>query len=223
MGASSLICVFAKPPVPGIAKTRLAAEIGDAQAARLARAFLADTWRTVSGATWARAILATTGGSASDFGLPGSPEIWLQGEGDLGARLERIFRRGLAEADVVLAIGADSPGLPERILVEARDALATTDAVLGPTEDGGFYLVGLKRCPQGLFDDLPWSQATTFAVTRARFEGHGLGVRALEPWFDVDRLADLERLRRAIERGGLDAPATSRLVALSGTREAACG
>lgn len=212
MAAPGLLCVFAKPPVPGRVKTRLAARLGDVHAAALARAFLADTWEVVSSATWARAVLATTEGTASDFGLPGQPNIWLQGEGDLGKRLEHIIQRGLTEAEFVIAIGADTPGLPERLLAEARDELARADAVLGPSDDGGFYLAGLKRCPQGLFDDLPWSERTTFAATRARLEQRGMVVRVLQPWFDVDQAEDLDRLRCSIELGEIHAPATHRLL-----------
>lgn len=212
MAAPGLICVFAKPPVPGKVKTRLAARVGDTHAANLARAFLADTWEIVSSATWARAALATTEGAASDFGLPEHTNIWLQGEGNLGERLERIIQRGLTEAEFVIAIGADTPGLPERLLSKARDELRRADAVLGPSDDGGFYLVGLKRCSQGLFDDLPWSEATTFSATLARLERRGMVVRILESWFDVDELADLNRLRAAIERDSLQAPATRRLL-----------
>lgn len=223
MNDSSLLCVFAKPPVPGKVKTRLAAELGDIRAADLARAFLTDTWELASSATWARSILATTEGSASEFGLPGLPEIWLQGEGDLGAKLESIVRRGLAESSVVIAIGADSPGLPTRRLVEARDALATFDAVLGPSEDGGFYLVGLKHCPPGLFADLRWSEPTTFAATRKRLEQRGMRVRILPPWFDVDHPADLDRLRLALERGTVHASATAKALQTMSRAEVSCG
>jgi len=104
MANRGLICVFAKPPVPGEAKTRLATTVGKVHAAALARAFLKDTWELVSRVKWARAILATTEGTAKAFGLSGPVKTWLQGDGDLGKRLERIIQRGLAEAD--FAMGA---------------------------------------------------------------------------------------------------------------------
>ncbi len=208
----ALICVFAKPPVPGKVKTRLGAEIGDAYAAALARAFLKDTWALVSSLKWARAILATTEDTANAFGLSGEVNLWLQGDGDLGRRLEHIIQRGLAEADCVIAVGADSPGLPERLLVEAHERLAKTDAVLGPSDDGGFYLIALKRCPSGLFSDLPWSTSTTFAATRERLKERGMSVCVLDAWFDVDRTEDLERLRSMIGRGELQANETARVL-----------
>jgi rSAM/selenodomain-associated transferase 1 len=209
-----VVCVFAKPPRPGEAKTRLAATIGEVSAAELARAFLQDTFALVSSLTWARTVIATTDGTPEDLGLPGRPSIWFQGDGDLGERLERILRRALAEADVAIAIGADTPGLPERLLVEAARALANADAVLGPSEDGGFYLLGLKECPEGLLAGLPWSERTTSAATLSRLLGRGLAATTLEPWFDVDRPEDLERLRSSIDRGATHAPATARLLSV---------
>jgi rSAM/selenodomain-associated transferase 2/rSAM/selenodomain-associated transferase 1 len=210
-----VLCVFAKPPRPGNVKTRLAAGVGHSMAARLAGAFLQDTWALVSGLSWARPVLATSEGAAADFDLPGGCTLWPQGDGDLGQRLERILRRALSEADLALAIGADTPGLPARLLMEATRALAEADAVLGPCEDGGFYLLGLKRCPRGLLSDLGWSKPTTFADTQARLRERGLVVRVLEPWFDVDTPEDLDRLRSSIICGVLHAPATACLLAAS--------
>lgn len=212
MGTRCILCVFAKPPRSGEAKTRLAAKVGEVSAAELAQAFLLDTFALVSSLTWARTVIATTDGTPNDLGLPGRPSIWLQGDGDLGERLERILRRALAEADVAIAIGADTPGLPERLLGEAPRALAKADAVLGPSEDGGFYLLGLKQCPEGLLAGLPWSEPTTGAATLSRLAERGLAVTTLEPWFDVDRPEDLARLRSSIDRGAIHAPATARLL-----------
>jgi rSAM/selenodomain-associated transferase 1 len=218
---TGLIGVFAKPPTPGKAKTRLAAKVGPNRAAELASAFLGDTWALATSVPWARAVLASTDEAPEQFALPGSPEIWLQGEGDLGARLERVVRRGLTEADFVVAIGADSPGLPPLRLDQARAALlSNADAVLGPSEDGGFYLVGLRRCPEGSFSAIPWSDSTTLDATRARLLARGLTVELIEPWFDVDVPDDLERLRGALARGEIDAPRTAAV--LFGSREDPC-
>ena len=126
------ICVFAKPPRPGRAKTRLASAVGEEGAARLARAFLEDTWDTVSGLPWANAVLASTEADRDALGLDEDTPLWLQGEGDLGQRMERVLARALRDAPWAMALGADSPGLPPGVLERARDALAASDAVLGP-------------------------------------------------------------------------------------------
>lgn len=199
------ICIFAKPPVAGQVKTRLALP---GRAAELARAFLIDTHESIVELGWAQPIVASTG--ALDAGLRArlAPTVWPQGDGDLGARLERVLRRALEEAPAAIAIGADSPGIPRSRHDEARAALATNDAVIGPADDGGFYLLGLTRCPEGLLRDLPWSSPDTFDATVARLRAHGLSVAILEPWFDVDHPDDLERLRRVLAARPGAAPAT---------------
>jgi rSAM/selenodomain-associated transferase 1 len=211
------LCVFAKPPRAGDVKTRLASAIGSARAATLALAFLEDTWAAASVLPWARAVLASTDPSAIRCaGLVRGP-VWPQGKGDLGERLERILRRALRQTPLALAIGTDTPGLPPVLLSEARSALRCADAVLGPCEDGGFYLLGLRRCPPGLLRGLPWSAAETFQRTVERLRGRGLETAVISPWFDVDRPADLECLRALVARGELHAPRSAHaLEALDG-------
>lgn len=202
------VCVFAKPPVVGAAKTRLAPEIGADGAARLARAFFEDTWATVRALAWARPILATTTRDATAFGLSPDVELWEQGPGDLGARMERILARAVAEAGRAIVVGADLPGLPARHLELAHAALATHDAVLGPVDDGGFYLIGLARVPVGLLADLPWSTAETLRRTEQRLRTAGLTLARAPFWFDVDEPHDLVRLRSLLARHPARAPRT---------------
>ena len=148
------VCIFAKPPVPGEVKTRVLAVLHPASAADLASAMLLDTWRTVEFCAGVRPILATT--APGDFPIAISPaDVWLQGEGDLGRRIERILTRALLQAPAAIAVGADSPTLTAAHLAAALDALKTNDAVLGPSMDGGFYLLGLRKCRPGLFAALP--------------------------------------------------------------------
>ncbi|MBW1880006.1 MAG: TIGR04283 family arsenosugar biosynthesis glycosyltransferase [Deltaproteobacteria bacterium] len=206
------ICVFAKPPVPGGVKTRLAPAMGQDGAAALARAFLADTWATVTGVPWATPVIASTTEDPEALGVDGDTEVWLQGEGDLGARMERVISRALRSGPWAIAIGADSPGLPQTQLDAARDALQEADAVLGPTPDGGYYLLGLRRCPPGLLGELPWSQSNTLVATRRRLEERGLTVRMLPPFFDVDEPRDLRRLRAFLDQFPDAAPHTRRVL-----------
>jgi rSAM/selenodomain-associated transferase 1 len=202
-----LICIFAKPPVTGQVKTRLAAALGQEHAAELARAFLEDTIAAARELTWAEAVVASTGPVAC--GVP----VLLQGDGDLGARIERVMRAALQRAPYAIAIGADAPALPSRFLEAAREALERADAVIGPADDGGFYLLGLRRCSEGLLAGLPWSSPETFAHTAARLRERGLRVEVLERWFDVDRPEDLERLRKLLRDGKIRAPRTASLLA----------
>jgi rSAM/selenodomain-associated transferase 1 len=210
MRHEATVCVFAKPPRPGLVKTRLAAAVGELHAAALARAFFEDIWSAVSSLPWAKAVLATTEPAAGEWPGAKRAPMWPQGTGDLGDRLERVIRRALQDAPLALAIGTDTPGLPPILFSQARAALRDADAVLGPCEDGGFYLLGLRRCPQDLLGDLPWSAPDTFVQTLSRLRERGLRTAVIAPWFDVDRPADLARLHALIARGELHAPATAR-------------
>jgi len=201
------ICVFAKPPVPGRVKTRLATLLGSRGAAELAKAFLQDTWASVCAPPWAKPVLASTEEGAQEF-VRGPIEMWQQGEGDLGARLESISRRALRDHFRMIAIGADSPGLPAKYLEQAREALNHSDAVIGPSEDGGFYLLGLRRCPEGLLSGIPWSAPTTCLETIAKLQATGLTVYILDNWFDVDTEQDLEKLNSLVTVKQIEAPAT---------------
>lgn len=207
MSAEATICIFAKPPIAGQVKTRLAAALGADAAARLARAFLEDTVESVRALLWAQPALATTVQVEADI------PVLLQGEGDLGARIERVLRAALERAPIAVAIGADAPALPARLLESARAALQAADVAIGPAEDGGFYLLALRRCPEGLLADLPWSVPGTLAATVKRLRSWGLRSVLLEPWFDVDRPEDLERLRTLIGQRIVRAPRTERELA----------
>ncbi|MBN1205850.1 MAG: TIGR04282 family arsenosugar biosynthesis glycosyltransferase [Myxococcaceae bacterium] len=202
------LCVFAKPPRAGATKTRLAPAVSDEGAASLARAFITDTWATVTRLPWARPVLASTGPWPEGL-LPAPVEVWQQGEGDLGARMEHILLRGLEVCPAVMALGADIPGLPVAHLEAAHAALAHADAVFGPSDDGGFYLLALRRLPAGAFANLPWSQPETLTRTEERLSSLGLTVAHVAPFFDVDVPADLERLERELKAGTLHAPATA--------------
>lgn len=211
------VLVFAKPPRPGEAKTRLAEGIGPQAASALARAFFQDTWAEVSSRRWADPVLATTEPDAPEWRDLGVRRAWPQGGGDLGDRLERTLGRALESAPAALVVGTDSPGLPGALLDDARRALETADAVLGPAGDGGFYLLGLRRIGDGLLEGLPWSTDETFERTKERLFERGLSVHVLPPFFDVDLPGDLEPLRRRLLRGEIRAPATARALMRLGT------
>ena len=202
------VIVFAKPPINGEVKTRLASAIGAERASSLARAFIEDTWSLVRGLPWADSVLATTRAFVLDVGEIEPGRLWPQGDGDLGQRIERVMQRALVRWPSAIALGADTPGLPVRLLDEARAALRRADAVLGPADDGGFYLLGLRRCSLGLLVDLPWGERNTFEMTRSRLQRSGLEPVILERWFDVDRWEDLRRLGDLLDTGVVVAPAT---------------
>jgi uncharacterized protein len=205
----SYVCVLAKTPVAGRVKTRLARAIGAEPASRLAMAFLEDTNALLRSLPWVHPVLALSEGPIA-LALHGT-ERWPQGDGDLGARIERTLTRALALAPTALAIGSDTPHLPVELLAGARDALRDHDAVLGPCADGGFYLLGLRdgaHIEPGLLRDLPWSSPETCAHTAARLRDRRLHAAILPSWFDLDELSDLARLRSLLDAGELHAPRT---------------
>lgn len=206
----AMVCIFVKPPEPGAVKTRLIPELGPERTAELAEAFLEDTVAMVRTLPWAECIIAATKAFERSYFKP--EEVWLQSEGDLGDRLEKVLRLALKRRAIVLAIGGDSPGLPAAYLQTARDALKTADAVLGPSADGGFYLMGLKDCPAGVLDGIQWSHSTTLAATVHKLEQFGMKTVLIDPWFDIDSHEDLERLRRQLATDPSAAPRTAELL-----------
>lgn len=202
------VCIFVKPLVGGQVKTRLIPSLGAEGAAALAEAMFQDTRTIVQTVPWAREILASTAPLPESL-ASNNNEVWLQGKGNLSVRLERILRRALSYSEMAIAIGADSPGLPLEVFEQARSRLQSADAVFGPCEDGGFYLLGLRRCPPGLLDAIAWSQQDTLLQALARLRKFGLRSSLLERWFDVDRPDDLDRLCSRIEFVQMVAPRTA--------------
>lgn len=199
MPDSAALCIFAREPVPGRAKTRLARLLGAENAALLARAFLLDTLDRLQrfpGDLW---LAHTPADAAEAFReliaeQTEPPFLMPQSEGDLGFRLESALDRLLARGySRVLLLGADSPTLPWPAVMALHDALDDHDFSLGAADDGGFWGLGARCCPPGLLDDIPWSAPETFAATRARLAGSG-SVALAPAWYDVDEPADLRRL-----------------------------
>lgn len=200
--ARSCLGLMAKWPVPGKVKTRLELEPRDA--ARLYTAFVADLMVELAGVAEATVLVVAgreppplDAGDAAPL-----PDGWLrwpvvrQRGQDLGARLDAAFEDlGVGSRPVVL-VGADHPDLPRHEVESAFAILASSDVVLGPTLDGGYYLIGLNRPLSGLFRDMPWSTPDLLRATIERALALGLLARATRPWYDVDRPADLRFLRQ---------------------------
>lgn len=178
------------------------------------RAFLHDTWATITALPWARPILATTTLDPTPFGLGDGIELWLQGDDDLGARMQRVVNRALETSPCALVLGADVPGLPGAHLDAALASLAHADVVLGPTADGGFYLLGATRLQTAALTGISWSTSMTRlqTVTQLRATGHLVG--KAPPWFDVDEPDDLLRLRSWLTTHPTQAPHTRSVLGL---------
>lgn len=207
---STVLTVMAKAPRPGRAKTRLAASLGGALAARLARALLRDTWSSASRLPGVAARISTPDPSA--LGRILGVRCHLQGDGDLGDRIERALLEGLREADRALVIGSDAPDVPPAAIRAVVDALSTMDVVLGPVPDGGFWILGVRRWVPGILAGVRWSVEDTLEQVEDRLDAAGL-TRARGPaWQDVDDAAGLDALADRLARGEGKAPRTWRVL-----------
>jgi len=205
------LAVFAKAPLPGRVKTRLALPPGEA--ARLYAAFVRDTLGKAAALGPPICVFYDSDRALLEPLAPDGIRWADQDGGDLGARLARV-------PAPCLILGTDSPHLPPSVLRAALDALPRFDVVLGPAEDGGYYLIGLRDRQPLLFDDIAWSTDAVMAQTLARASALGLSVFQTPPWYDLDTPADLRRLARALEAVPLgsedDCPATRAALAASG-------
>jgi rSAM/selenodomain-associated transferase 1 len=121
--------------------------------------------------------------------------LYPQGEGDLGARMQRAFESALTRARRAILVGSDIPALSTQHLRDAERALVGgDDVVIGPAEDGGYVLIGLSRCDPELFRGIPWGGSEALAETRRRIAALGWRLIELPALWDVDRPEDLERL-----------------------------
>ncbi len=204
MRTRATICIFARPPLPGRTKARLAAELGPEAAAAIARALLADTLAAARAVPDARVVLSVTEPFQGESGL--DLEQWVQPSGGLGKRVEWTLRRALRVSPIALALGADTPGLAPSMLKQALRLLETHDAMVGPAADGGFYLLGVKACPGGLLDGIRWSGRTTCSDTVARLQDASLSCGFGVPWFDLDTAADLKRAAALLREDAIAAP-----------------
>jgi rSAM/selenodomain-associated transferase 1 len=180
-----MIIVFARAPVPGEAKTRLIPRLGALRAARLHARLTRETMETARAANCGPVELHLARRHSLFKGAT------LQRGGGLGERMHYAFSK--AKMPAVL-IGSDCPALTPADLRRAMRLLcAGYDAVLAPAEDGGYALIGLKRCKPELFSGIDWSSPRVYGQTVKKLSGYRW--RALRRVWDVDRPEDLERLR----------------------------
>jgi rSAM/selenodomain-associated transferase 1 len=191
---------MAKEPLAGRTKTRLCPPLSGQEAAELYRCFLLDTLELMQGVASAQPIVAYHPDEAGAFFRRFAPSGFYfipQVGADLGERLDHVLthclQNGFRQAVVT---DSDSPTLPVAYLEQAFRALddPAVDVVLGPCEDGGYYLIGLKSPCAALFRGIVMSTSTVLAETLERAQEQGLRVACLPRWYDVDTYEDLARL-----------------------------
>jgi len=210
------LIIFAKQPLPGRVKTRLTPFLTPAAAADIYRCMLFDTLNKVQKLERVDRYLFYEAGddAAAYFQMAATGmEAYPQRGSDLGERMSDAFQRTLARGyDVAAIIGTDSPDIPVAFLEEAFLRLEDekVDAVFGPSEDGGYYLIALKRLHAVLFEGIEWSGPSVLAVSLAVAERAGIRSALLSMWHDVDTVDDLRRPDLLDERNG--APLTRRFI-----------
>jgi uncharacterized protein len=228
------LAVMTKAPRAGKVKTRLTPPLTPEEAAALNICFLRDTTTAIADAVsehLARGIAVYTPAGAEDEYagiLPADFDLVPQRGDAFGERLifatEDLLSLGF---DSVCLIDSDSPTVPQRAFSEAAKILAEKEnaVVLGPAEDGGYYLIGLKKLHRSLFQDIDWSTERVLEQTIARAKEIPLDVHLLPVWYDVDDRATLRRLCREFfaangsASGGYSAPATRKYLAALLKRE----
>ena len=191
---------MAKAPGATAVKSRLHSVLGAETATRLYECFLRDRLDGLGAVAGIDCVVAFTP-AAAEAAIAGiaPPRFTLlaQRGADLGARLDAVLTELLAAGHPgAIAIDSDSPTLPMDYVSEAASRLlrGAADAVVGPCDDGGYYLIGLRQPQPLLFEAMPWSTARVLPLTLERAQRLGLRMHVLPPWFDVDTEADLVRL-----------------------------
>lgn len=192
------LVIMAKAPLIGRVKTRLARDIGAVEALRFFRTASASLIRRVGrDPRWRTLIAVSPDRAVHDKGVwpQDIPRVG-QGEGDLGCRMGSLFR-DLPPGPVVI-IGADIPGIEKKHIADAFAALGESDTVIGPAEDGGYWLVGQKRRPRvkEIFAGVRWSSEETMADTLKNIREQNMSVALLDRLADIDEGADLARWRK---------------------------
>lgn len=190
---------MAKAPLPGLAKTRLIPVLGADGAARLAASLLEHTMQQARaaklGPVWLACAPDTTHAAFAAQSQQGVVALAAQGEGDLGARMQRQFELAFGQgAARAIVIGTDAPALDAAMLRRAAEALADSDAVFVPAADGGYVLIGLRRVLPALFEAMPWSTNAVMATTRERLSQAAMRHVELPVVHDIDEPADLIHL-----------------------------
>ncbi len=197
------LAVMTKVPRAGQVKTRLTPPLSPQEAAELSICFLRDTAATLGrialGGNARGIAIYTPSGAEKEIEeiLPVEMDLVPQRGDALGERLifatEDLFSLGFK---AVCLISSDSPTVPSHSFSQAVEILSTHEdtVVLGPSDDGGYYLIGFNKAQPALFENIPWSTERVLEQTIARAKENGLNVLLLPPWYDVDDGAGLRRL-----------------------------
>ena len=186
--------IFIKNPEAGKVKTRLAKSIGDLEALQIYKKLLKRTLTVAAQSEVRKQVWYSTFIDKEDEISTDTFEKYLQTGSDLGARMSGAFQQAFKDgADRVVIIGSDCPDLNEDVLEDAFKQLENCDLVIGPSEDGGYYLLGMNRFYGALFNDVEWSTESVLESTIDRASEIGLNIEKLPVLNDIDTVEDLRK------------------------------
>ncbi|OQW97999.1 MAG: hypothetical protein BWK74_05545 [Desulfobacteraceae bacterium A6] len=189
-----LLVVFAREPVPGLVKTRLAKDVGIAAAAALYDLMLRHVVNSVISPQYDIVFSKTpeSGGACFESIAPGAI-VRDQPEGDIGEKMSGVFRAEFARGyKRICIIGTDCPGISSSGILRAFELLGNIELVLGPSSDGGYHLIGMSVFHQELFEGIAWGTDEVLSGTLGIARSLGIDYGCLEVRTDIDKIADLE-------------------------------
>lgn len=200
---TELLAIFARTPKLGSVKTRLSPPLTAEQALTLHRALVEDTldhFGSIARPELSKLLLLSE--PLEDPGSLSIPEGWtttVQAPGGLGDKLANLFQSGFQRGvRRLVVLGSDSPTVPREVIHEAFDDLEHRKVVIGPAEDGGYYLLGCSEWIPELFQNIDWGTRAVLEQTMNIVKAKELPVSTLIPWYDIDRNEDLQKLRQEI-------------------------
>lgn len=211
-GGDCTLVIMAKAPKPGTVKTRLAQCLPPPAVTALYRCLLDDTMTLAQSVGNVEVAIMCPASDVDDLACLAGDSVRVvaqTGEG-LAAGLTSVFAHfaGMGRQRII-AFNSDSPHLPASVLQRAFEALATCDVVIGPTHDGGYYLVGAKATHPGLFNGDGMGTSSALETLLGRIRAQGLSVRLADPFYDIDVASDLIRLDEELRLSPPRAPRTA--------------
>lgn len=199
---NTAVLLMCKMPVPGQCKTRMKPGLNDEECAALQEALIYDIVGMLNILPFPFFIAFTPFNSGEYFKpLSACGGCFPQAEGDLGNRMEKaaeyVLKKGYAK---VIIIGSDSPGLQPSVIIEACEELSVSDVCIGPCEDGGYYLIGMKGLWKELFEGVSWGTEVVFQQTMDIIKRIGCKSSLLPMGYDLDRWEDLIRFKEQFEK-----------------------
>ncbi|NMM49512.1 TIGR04282 family arsenosugar biosynthesis glycosyltransferase [Marinigracilibium pacificum] len=198
--SNTKLIVFVKRPEKGKVKTRLAKDLGDDKALEIYTKLLLHTASLIEEIEWPTFVYYKDEIVRNDlFSLP-----WVikkvQSNGDLGAKMKNAFVevKEETEAEKIIIIGSDCYDLATDHLIMASEKLNNHDVVIGPSNDGGYYLLGLKSIQSNLFNNIEWSTETVLAETIKKCKESGLSIHLIEELVDIDTIEDLKSIKNEL-------------------------